>query len=57
MIGFGTWQSADGDEAYHAVLDALKAGYRHIDTPQRMVTKTVLARPLKILALTVTNSS
>lgn len=32
VIGFGTWQSADGDEAYHAVLDALKAGYRHIDT-------------------------
>lgn len=32
VIGFGTWQSADGDEAYHAVLDALNAGYRHIDT-------------------------
>lgn len=31
-IGFGTWQSADGDEAYQAVLDALKSGYRHIDT-------------------------
>ena len=31
-IGFGTWQSADGDEAYTAVLSALKAGYRHIDT-------------------------
>lgn len=32
QIGFGTWQSADGDEAYHAVLAALNAGYRHIDT-------------------------
>lgn len=31
-IGFGTWQSADGDEAYNAVLAALEAGYRHIDT-------------------------
>lgn len=31
-IGFGTWQSEDGDEAYNAVLSALKAGYRHIDT-------------------------
>ncbi len=31
-IGFGTWQSADGDEAYTAVLSALRAGYRHIDT-------------------------
>jgi len=32
VLGFGTWQSADGDEAYNAVLTALRAGYRHIDT-------------------------
>ena len=31
-VGFGTWQSADGDQAYNAVLSALKNGYRHIDT-------------------------
>lgn len=31
-IGFGTWQSEDGDEAYNAVLTALQSGYRHIDT-------------------------
>ncbi len=31
-IGFGTWQSADGDEAYNAVMTALQSGYRHIDT-------------------------
>lgn len=31
-VGFGTWQSADGDEAYNAVLSALRLGYRHIDT-------------------------
>ncbi|GBG97514.1 aldo/keto reductase [Lactococcus termiticola] len=31
-VGFGTWQSADGDEAYNAVKVALEAGYRHIDT-------------------------
>ena len=31
-IGFGTWQSADGQECYDAVLAALRAGYRHIDT-------------------------
>lgn len=31
-IGFGTWQSADGKEAYDAVLAALECGYRHIDT-------------------------
>lgn len=32
QVGFGTWQSADGDEAYKAVKWALEAGYRHIDT-------------------------
>ena len=31
-MGFGTWKAADGEEAYQAVLAALKAGYRHIDT-------------------------
>ncbi|KAL1935515.1 hypothetical protein VTP01DRAFT_4655 [Rhizomucor pusillus] len=30
-IGLGTWQSPD-DQAYNAVLTALKNGYRHIDT-------------------------
>lgn len=32
VIGFGTWQTPAGDVARNAVLDALKAGYRHIDT-------------------------
>lgn len=32
VIGFGTWQTPDGDVAEEAVLAALKAGYRHIDT-------------------------
>lgn len=32
VLGFGTWQTPDGDVAKNAVLDALKAGYRHIDT-------------------------
>ena len=29
-IGFGTWQDKDDQEK--AVAEALKAGYRHIDT-------------------------
>jgi diketogulonate reductase-like aldo/keto reductase len=29
-VGFGTWQDKDAQEG--AVLTALKAGYRHIDT-------------------------
>lgn len=32
IIGFGTWQTLDGDIAKHAVEVALNAGYRHIDT-------------------------
>lgn len=31
-LGFGTWQSADGEECYNAVLSALRSGYTHIDT-------------------------
>ncbi|HAQ57307.1 MAG TPA: aldo/keto reductase [Acholeplasmatales bacterium] len=31
-IGFGTWQIPDGDPVEHAVLSALRTGYRAIDT-------------------------
>ncbi len=31
-IGFGTYKSKNGEEAYSAVLQALSCGYRHIDT-------------------------
>lgn len=31
VIGLGTWQSSE-NEGYNATLEALKAGYRHIDT-------------------------
>lgn len=33
-IGFGTWQIPSGNIAYNSVKEALKAGYRHIDTAQ-----------------------
>ena len=32
LLGFGTFKSADGEEAYQSTLAAIKAGYRHIDT-------------------------
>lgn len=32
VVGFGTWQTPDGDVAEKSVIAALKAGYRHIDT-------------------------
>lgn len=31
-IGFGTWQTPDGDTAVKVVSEAIGAGYRHIDT-------------------------
>jgi len=31
-VGFGTWQTPDGETAIQSVLAAVKAGYRHIDT-------------------------
>ena len=31
-MGFGTWQTPDGDTAVKAVREAIQAGYRHIDT-------------------------
>lgn len=32
VVGFGTWQTPDGEVAERSVIAALKAGYRHIDT-------------------------
>ncbi|MDN6291655.1 MAG: aldo/keto reductase, partial [Tetragenococcus halophilus] len=32
VVGFGTWQTPDGEVAESSVLAALKAGYSHIDT-------------------------
>lgn len=32
QFGLGTYQIKDGEDAYNAVLTALKDGYRHIDT-------------------------
>lgn len=32
VLGFGTWQTPDGDVAEQSVLKALESGYRHIDT-------------------------
>lgn len=31
-VGFGTWQTKDGETAVNSVVTAIEAGYRHIDT-------------------------
>lgn len=30
-VGFGTWQTPDGETAVMAVSEAIRDGYRHID--------------------------
>lgn len=47
VIGFGTWQTPDGDVAYQIVLDALKAGYRHIDTAAAYGNEASVGRAIK----------
>ncbi|KAF3387513.1 hypothetical protein F1880_001472 [Penicillium rolfsii] len=44
-IGLGTWQDADAQEA--AVLAALKAGYRHIDTARCYGTEEAVGKAIK----------
>jgi len=44
-IGFGTWQDKDSQE--EAVLTALKAGYRHIDTARIYGTEPAVGKALK----------
>ena len=44
-VGFGTWQDKDSQE--DAVFEALKAGYRHIDTARVYGTEPAVARGIK----------
>ena len=46
-IGFGTWQTPDGDIAYNSTLEALKAGYRHIDTALVYGNEESIGRAIK----------
>ena len=45
-VGFGTWQM-EGDVVYEAVVAALAAGYRHIDTAQSYQNEKEVGRALK----------
>ncbi len=46
LLGFGTWQ-ASGDSCYEATLEALKAGYRHIDTATMYGNEAQVGRALR----------
>ena len=45
-LGFGTWQIPNS-EAYQATLDALKAGYTHIDSAEGYRNEEAIGRALK----------
>lgn len=47
VLGFGTWKAQDGEEAYQAVLAALKAGYQHIDTAAVYKNEESVGRAIK----------
>ncbi len=44
---FGTWQLADDEIAYNAVSNALKAGYRHIDTAADYENEVSVGRAIR----------
>ncbi|WP_412989589.1 aldo/keto reductase [Pediococcus siamensis] len=46
-VGFGTWQTPAGAVAYQAVLNALKVGYRHIDTAKAYGNEADVGRAVR----------
>ncbi|OTN89063.1 aldo/keto reductase [Enterococcus sp. 7E2_DIV0204] len=44
ILGFGTYQITNPQEAEQAVIDAIKAGYRHIDTAQSYLNEEAVGR-------------
>lgn len=46
-LGFGVFLVPDGGPAYEAVLAALKAGYRHIDTAAAYLNETDVGKAVK----------
>lgn len=47
VLGFGTWQAKDGEEAISAVSEALKVGYRHIDTAMMYENEESVGKAVK----------
>jgi diketogulonate reductase-like aldo/keto reductase len=46
-IGFGTWLLKEGDQCYNAVADALRLGYRHIDTARAYHNEASVGRAVR----------
>ena len=46
-IGFGTWQTPDGEAAVMAISEATRVGYRHIDTTARYGNEVGVGQEIK----------
>ena len=46
-LGFGTWQTPDGDTAVNAVREAVNLGYRHIDTAAAYKNEKSIGKAIK----------
>ncbi|MDT6979694.1 aldo/keto reductase [Levilactobacillus zymae] len=47
QVGFGTWQIPGGQTAYDAVTNALKTGYRHIDTAKAYANESSVGKAVR----------
>lgn len=47
VMGFGTWQTPDGEVAEESVLTALNSGYNHIDTAAAYGNEASVGRAIK----------
>lgn len=47
-IGYGTWQTKDGEECVNAVVNAIKAGYTHIDTASIYGNEASVAKAIEL---------
>ncbi|WP_137596826.1 aldo/keto reductase [Paucilactobacillus kaifaensis] len=47
IVGFGTWQTPNGEVAYKSVKTALSVGYRHIDTAAAYGNEESVGRGIK----------
>ncbi|MDU4939880.1 MAG: aldo/keto reductase [Clostridium sp.] len=50
-VGFGTWQTPNGETATNSVLEAIKCGYRHIDTAACYGNEESVGKAIKLSGL------
>lgn len=47
VLGYGTWRTPDGEVAVNSVAEALRVGYRHIDTAARYENETSVGEGIR----------